>query len=51
MFFSFAKILPVDLEVGIILKEQISKLYILAATLRAKTTGPFSGGDKSIKNT
>ena len=33
MFFNLAKILPMNLEVVIIFKEQISKLYILALNL------------------
>ena len=49
--FQFGKNSAHEFRSGIIFKEQISKLYILAANLltRNKNMGPYSSEDKSIK--
>ena len=46
MIFNLQKILPMNLEVVIIFKEQISKLYILAANLLT-LSGADAGFQKS----
>ena len=51
MFFNLPKNLPMNLEVVIIFKEQISKLYILAAnllTLGAKIWDLIQEKDKEL---
>ena len=49
MFFNLAKILPTNLGVVIIFKEQISKLYILAAKLLRTNIQTVHFGSEAIK--
>ena len=49
MFFNLAKILLMNLEVVIIFREQISKLYFGGESIKTVGAIPYSSGDRSMK--